>query len=247
MLLELLRVTIPSSLKRKFKILVIEDDRTLREALRYNLVADGYEVVAVEDGGDGLVMMRQEGPDVVVLDLMLPSLNGIEVCKAIRIDGSIVPIIMLTARDSEIDRIGGLESGADDYVTKPFSMRELLARVAAQIRRMEMLSTVSGSSEDEVLDVGELKINRGARSATLQGKELDLRPREFDLLAHLASNPGRVYTRDQLLRDVWGFEYSGDTRTVDVHVRWLRLKIEQDPSNPVCLGTVRGVGYRLNV
>tara|TARA_Y100001936_G_scaffold253720_1_gene320349 strand:- start:989 stop:1636 length:648 start_codon:yes stop_codon:yes gene_type:complete len=215
--------------------------------LRYNLVADGYEVVAVEDGGDGLVMMRQEGPDVVVLDLMLPSLNGIEVCKAIRIDGSIVPIIMLTARDSEIDRIGGLESGADDYVTKPFSMRELLARVAAQIRRMEMLSTVSGSSEDEVLDLGELKINRGARSATLQGKELDLRPREFDLLAHLASNPGRVYTRDQLLRDVWGFEYSGDTRTVDVHVRWLRLKIEQDPSNPVCLGTVRGVGYRLNV
>lgn len=242
-----MRLTIPSSSNRKFKILVIEDDRTLREALRYNLVADGYEVVAVEDGGDGLVMMRQEGPDVVVLDLMLPSLNGIEVCKAIRIDGSIVPIIMLTARDSEIDRIGGLESGADDYVTKPFSMRELLARVAAQIRRMEMLSTVSGSSEDEVLDLGELKINRGARSATLQGKELDLRPREFDLLAHLASNPGRVYTRDQLLRDVWGFEYSGDTRTVDVHVRWLRLKIEQDPSNPVCLGTVRGVGYRLNV
>ena len=240
-------MTVPSSSDKKFKILVIEDDRTLREALRYNLVADGYEVVAVEDGGDGLVTMRQEGPDVVVLDLMLPSLNGIEVCKAIRIDGSIVPIIMLTARDSEIDRIGGLESGADDYVTKPFSMRELLARVAAQIRRMEMLSTVSGSSEDEVLDVGELKINRGARSATLQGKELDLRPREFDLLAHLASNPGRVYTRDQLLRDVWGFEYSGDTRTVDVHVRWLRLKIEQDPSNPVYLGTVRGIGYRLNV
>lgn len=240
-------MTVPSSLDKKFKILVIEDDRTLREALRYNLVADGYEVVAVEDGGDGLVMMRQEGPDVVVLDLMLPSLNGIEVCKAIRRDGSIVPIIMLTARDSEIDRIGGLESGADDYVTKPFSMREFLARVAAQIRRMEMLSTVLGSSEDEVLDLGQLKINRGARSATLQGKELDLRPREFDLLAHLASNPGRVYTRDQLLRDVWGFEYSGDTRTVDVHVRWLRLKIEQDPSNPVCLGTVRGVGYRLNV
>ena len=240
-------MTLPSSSDKKFKILVIEDDRTLREALRYNLVADGYEVVAVEDGGDGLVMMRQEGPDVVVLDLMLPSLNGIEVCKAIRIDGSIVPIIMLTARDSEIDRIGGLESGADDYVTKPFSMREFLARVAAKIRRMEMLSTVLGSSEDEVLDLGQLKINRGARSATLQGKELDLRPREFDLLAHLASNPGRVYTRDQLLRDVWGFEYSGDTRTVDVHVRWLRLKIEQDPSNPVCLGTVRGVGYRLNV
>ena len=237
----------PSSTDRKFKVLVIEDDRTLREALRYNLVADGYEVVAADDGGDGLVMTRQEDPDVVVLDLMLPSLNGIEVCKAIRRDGSIVPIIMLTARDSEIDRIGGLESGADDYVTKPFSMRELLARVSAQIRRMEMLNTVSGSTEVQLLDLGELKINRGARSATLRGKELDLRPREFDLLAHLASNPGRVYTRDQLLQDVWGFEYAGDTRTVDVHVRWLRLKIEEDPSNPVWLGTVRGVGYRLSV
>jgi DNA-binding response OmpR family regulator len=232
---------------RKFKILVIEDDRTLREALRYNLVAEGYEVLVADDGGVGLISARQDGPDVIVLDLMLPSLSGLEICKAIRRDGSIVPIIILTARDSELDRVGGLESGADDYVTKPFSMRELLARVGAQIRRMDMLKSVSQSTADQIIDLGNLVINRGSRGVTLDGKQLDLRPREFDLLAHLAANPGRVYTRDQLLQDVWGFEYSGDTRTVDVHVRWLRLKIEKDPSKPTLLGTVRGVGYRISV
>lgn len=232
---------------RKYKILVVEDDRTLREALRYNLVAEGMEVDTASDGGEGLVKARQGDHDVLVLDLMLPSLSGIEVCKALRRDGSIVPVIMLTARDAEIDRIGGLESGADDYVTKPFSMRELLARVGAQIRRMEMLKSVSLSSVDQVLNVGDLVIDRASRAVTLGGKSLDLRPREFDLLAHLAANPGRVYTRDQLLQDVWGFEYSGDTRTVDVHVRWLRLKIEKDPAKPTRLSTVRGVGYRVNV
>ena len=229
------------------KILVIEDDRILREALRYNLVAAGYEVVVASDGGEGLVSARQSSPDVVVLDLMLPSLSGMEVCKALRRDGSILPIIMLTARDSEIDRIGGLESGADDYVTKPFSMRELIARVTAQIRRMQMIKSISQNATDEVLDLGELVINRASRNVTLNGKSVDLRPREFDLLTHMAANPGRVYTRDQLLHDVWGFEYIGDTRTVDVHVRWLRLKIEEDPARPKILGTVRGVGYRINV
>jgi two-component system alkaline phosphatase synthesis response regulator PhoP len=229
------------------KILVIEDDRILREALRYNLVAAGYEVVVASDGGEGLVSARQSSPDVVVLDLMLPSLSGMEVCKALRRDGSILPIIMLTARDSEIDRIGGLESGADDYVTKPFSMRELIARVTAQIRRMQMIKSISQNTTDEILDLGELVINRASRNVTLNGKSVDLRPREFDLLTHMAANPGRVYTRDQLLHDIWGFEYIGDTRTVDVHVRWLRLKIEKDPARPKILGTVRGVGYRINV
>jgi DNA-binding response OmpR family regulator len=229
------------------KILVVEDDRILREALRYNLVAAGYEVVVASDGGEGLVSARQSSPDVVVLDLMLPSLSGMEVCKALRRDGSILPIIMLTARDSEIDRIGGLESGADDYVTKPFSMRELIARVTAQIRRMQMIKSISQNATDEILDLGELVINRASRNVTLNGKSVDLRPREFDLLTHMAANPGRVYTRDQLLHDVWGFEYIGDTRTVDVHVRWLRLKIEEDPARPKILGTVRGVGYRINV
>ncbi len=229
------------------KILVVEDDRILREALRYNLVAAGYEVVVASDGGEGLVSARQSSPDVVVLDLMLPSLSGMEVCKALRRDGSILPIIMLTARDSEIDRIGGLESGADDYVTKPFSMRELIARVTAQIRRMQMIKSISQNATDEILDLGELIINRASRDVILNGKSVDLRPREFDLLTHMAANPGRVYTRDQLLHDVWGFEYIGDTRTVDVHVRWLRLKIEEDPARPKILGTVRGVGYRINV
>ena len=229
------------------KILVVEDDRILREALRYNLVAAGYEVVVASDGGEGLVSARQNSPDVVVLDLMLPSLSGMEVCKALRRDGSILPIIMLTARDSEIDRIGGLESGADDYVTKPFSMRELIARVTAQIRRMQMIKSISQNATDEILDLGELVINRASRDVILNGKSVDLRPREFDLLTHMAANPGRVYTRDQLLHDVWGFEYIGDTRTVDVHVRWLRLKIEEDPARPKILGTVRGVGYRINV
>ena len=229
------------------KILVVEDDRILREALRYNLVAAGYEVVVASDGGEGLVSARQSSPDVVVLDLMLPSLSGMEVCKALRRDGSILPIIMLTARDSEIDRIGGLESGADDYVTKPFSMRELIARVTAQIRRMQMIKSISQNATEEILDLGELVINRASRNVTLNGKSVDLRPREFDLLTHMAANPGRVYTRDQLLHDVWGFEYIGDTRTVDVHVRWLRLKIEEYPARPKILGTVRGVGYRINV
>ena len=231
----------------KKKILVVEDDRTLRETLRYNLVAEGFEVLVASDGGEGLVRARQDNPDVIVLDLMLPSLSGVEVCKALRRDGSIVPVIMLTARDAEIDRVSGLESGADDYVPKPFSMRELIARVTAQIRRMDMLKSVAQSSSDQVLDLGALVINRSSRVVTLNGKALDLRPREFDLLAHLAANPGRVYTRDQLLQDVWGFEYSGDTRTVDVHVRWLRLKIEKDPAKPTLLGTVRGVGYRINL
>ena len=232
---------------RKFRVLVVEDDRTLREALRYNLVAEGFEVILASDGGEGLVSARQEAVDVVVLDLMLPSLSGIEVCKALRRDGSIVPVIMLTARDTEIDRIGGLESGADDYVTKPFSMRELIARVGAQVCRMEMIKSVSQSSTEQVLDLGDLMINRASRAVTLAGESLELRPREFDLLAHLAANPGRVYTRDQLLHEVWGFEYSGDTRTVDVHVRWLRLKIEKNPAKPTLLSTVRGVGYRINV
>ena len=231
----------------KKKVLVVEDDRTLREALRYNLVAEGFDVLVASDGGEGLVSARQDNPDVVVLDLMLPSLSGIEVCKTLRRDGSIVPVIMLTARDSELDRVSGLESGADDYVTKPFSVRELIARVTAQIRRMDMLTSIARSNSDQVLELGDLVINRSSRAVTLNGKTLDLRPREFDLLAHLADNPGRVFTRDQLLQDVWDFEYSGDTRTVDVHVRWLRLKIEEDPAKPRLLGTVRGVGYRFNL
>jgi len=231
----------------KKKVLIVEDDRTLRETLRYNLVADGFDVVVAEDGGAGLMAARSENPDVIVLDLMLPTLSGLEICKSLRRGGAIVPIVMLTARDAEVDRIGGLESGADDYVTKPFSVRELLARVNAQVRRMEMIQTHSDATPEQVIELGGLVIDGSSRTVSLNGDLLELRPREFDLLAHLASNPGRVYTRDQLLQDVWGFAYAGDTRTVDVHVRWLRLKIEEDPARPKLLGTVRGVGYRINV
>jgi len=240
-------VTTQAVVGAKNKVLIVEDDRTLRETLRYNLVADGFDVVVAEDGGEGLMAARSENPDVIVLDLMLPSLSGIEICKSLRRDGSITPIVMLTARDAEVDRIGGLESGADDYVTKPFSVRELLARVNAQVRRMEMLQTYSETTPEQVSELGGLVIDGSSRTVKLNGETLELRPREFDLLAHLAANPGRVYTRDQLLQDVWGFAYAGDTRTVDVHVRWLRLKIEEDPAHPKMLGTVRGVGYRINV
>lgn len=232
---------------RKFKTLVVEDDRSLREALRYNLVAEGFEVIVANDGAEGLICARLENPDVIVLDLMLPVMSGLDICRELRRDGSFVPIIMLTARDSELDRIGGLESGADDYVTKPFSIRELVARVRAQLRRMDMLKAVSESSSDQVINLGDLVINRSSRMVAVRGDSVNLRPREFDLLVHLAANPGRVYTRDQLLQDVWGFEYSGDTRTVDVHVRWLRIKIEEDPANPKLLSTVRGVGYRISI
>jgi DNA-binding response OmpR family regulator len=240
-------VTTQAVVGAKNKVLIVEDDRTLRETLRYNLVADGFDVVVAEDGGEGLMAARSENPDVIVLDLMLPTLSGIEICKSLRRDGSITPIVMLTARDAEVDRIGGLESGADDYVTKPFSVRELLARVNAQVRRMEMLQTYSETTPEQVIELGGLVIDGSSRTVKLNGETLELRPREFDLLAHLAANPGRVYTRDQLLQDVWGFAYAGDTRTVDVHVRWLRLKIEEDPAHPKMLGTVRGVGYRINV
>jgi len=240
-------VTTQAVVGAKNKVLIVEDDRTLRETLRYNLVADGFDVVVAEDGGEGLMAARSENPDVIVLDLMLPTLSGIEICKSLRRDGSITPIVMLTARDAEVDRIGGLESGADDYVTKPFSVRELLARVNAQVRRMEMLKTYSETTPEQVIELGGLVIDGSSRTVKLNGETLELRPREFDLLAHLAANPGRVYTRDQLLQDVWGFAYAGDTRTVDVHVRWLRLKIEEDPAHPKMLGTVRGVGYRINV
>lgn len=230
----------------KSKVLLVEDDRNLQEAIRYNLVAEGYEVLVAGDGEKALALARANTPDLLVLDLMLPGMGGIEVCKALRREGSTAAVIMLTARDSEADRIAGLDTGADDYVVKPFSMRELLARVAAQLRRINLLSGPGPSPETDVIEAAGLRINSAGRQVFLNGDEIDLRPREFDLLAFLAARPGRVYSRDQLLQEVWGFDYSGDTRTVDVHVRWLRMKIEQDPSSPVRLQTVRGVGYRFS-
>ena len=236
----------PAPAKTRQKLLLVEDDRNLQEAIRYNLVAEGYEVYVAGDGESALKLARDNSPDLLVLDLMLPGLGGIEVCRTLRREGSKAAIIMLTARDSEVDRVVGLEVGADDYVVKPFSMRELLARVSAQLRRIDMLRSTGSPDQPDLIDAGGILLDRASRRVSINGRELDLRPREFDLLAFLASRPGRVYSRDQLLQEVWGFDYAGDTRTVDVHIRWLRMKVEDDPANPRRLQTVRGVGYRFS-
>jgi len=228
------------------RILVVEDDRTLRENLRYNLVASGYEVVAVADGSVALEAVLKQPPDLVLLDLMIPGVNGVEVCKTLRRSGSIVPILMLTALDSEANLIEGFDSGADDYVTKPFSMSELLARIENQISRMASLAENPEHANENVIDFGDLTIDRASREVKIFDIPIETSFREFELLVYLATNEGRVFTRDQLLHSVWGIDYSGNTRTVDVHIRWLRKKIEQDPSNPDYLKTMRGVGYRMD-
>jgi two-component system OmpR family response regulator len=225
------------------KILIVEDDANLLTTLEYNLSREGYTVVTAADGARALDTARREKPDLVVLDIMLPELSGYEVCRILRKE-TIVPVLMLTARTEEVDKIVGLEIGADDYMTKPFSMRELIARVKAMLRRSEM--TVSRTSDEkQPVAIGDLEIDIERHRVSLGGSTLELSPKEFDLLAFFARNKGLVFNREQLLEKVWGYDYAGDTRTVDVHVRWLRRKIEKDPSNPERLVTVRGAGYRL--
>ena len=221
-------------------VLVVEDEENLVEALRYSLEHEGYAVLTAPDGGSGLETARAALPDLVILDVMLPNLDGLEVCRILRRETD-VPILMLTAKGEEIDRVVGLEIGADDYVTKPFSMRELMARVRAMLRRPR--NAASGRMA-EPLRSGLLAVDVDAHQASLNGEELRLKPREFDLLALFMRNPGRAFTRDQILEQLWGHDYIGDVRTVDVHVRWLREKIEADPSTPARIITIRGVGYR---
>jgi two-component system OmpR family response regulator len=228
------------------KVLIVEDDQTLLGVLRYNLAKEGYDVVTASDGAQALEVARSEKPEVIVLDIMLPKLDGFEVCRILRREMT-VPILMLTAKTEEIDKVVGLELGADDYMTKPFSMREFLARIRAMLRRTEMVKqeiAVSKKAQPSVVKVGSLEIDPMRHQVSLNGSVLDLSPREFDLLAFLASNPGRVFSRDYLLERVWGYDYAGGTRTVDVHVRWLRQKIEANPQHPKHLLTVRGVGYK---
>ena len=217
------------------KILIIEDESTLVATLQYNLEREGYEVATAIDGEAGLSAARSGRPDLILLDLMLPRLDGREVCKIIRREMS-VPILMLTAKAEEVDKVVGLEIGADDYVTKPFGMRELLARVRALLRRAEQ----SAQDDAEVLRSGDLEIDLRRRQAFRDGVPLALKPKEFELLVVFARNRGRAFTRDQLLSQIWGYEYSGDSRTVDVHVRWLREKIEVEPSKPTRVITLRG-------
>ncbi len=218
------------------KILVVEDEATVLETLAFNLKQQGYDVLCAGDGKSGLDVARAETPDLIVLDLMLPVLDGLSVCRTLRAESS-VPIVMLTARGMEMDRITGFEAGADDYIVKPFSLGEFLARIKAVLRRIPV-------ERRELIEDGPVKIDPAARRAWLNEHELALAPREYDLLAALVNNHGVVLSRDMLLAKVWGYDYQGDSRTVDVHVRWLREKIEDDPSMPKYIVTVRGLGYR---
>lgn len=225
------------------KVLVVEDDQTLLEALKYNLTKDGYDVVTATDGAQALEIARSQKPDLIVLDLMLPKISGYEVCRILRKDMS-VPILMLTAKAGEVDKIVGLEIGADDYMTKPFSTKELLARIRALLRRASLVESRQAAS-DSALRINDLEIDIARHQAKLGESVLELTQKEFDLLDFLAKNKGLVFTREQLLNKVWGYDYVGGTRTVDVHIRWLREKIEANPGEPKRLVTVRGVGYKL--
>lgn len=222
------------------RILLIEDEDSLGEALQYQLAREGYEVERARDGAIGLATFEKSGADMVLLDLMLPGLSGEEICKRIR-QSSSVPIIMLTAKGDEIDKVLGLELGADDYVTKPFSSRELLARIKAVLRRAA--SSADGSL-DGVLEGGGIRVDPDRFEVTLNGEAVKLTRKEFDLVELLMSNPGRALTRETLIDRVWGSDYFGDTRTLDVHMKRLRSKLEADPHRPRHLLTVRGVGYR---
>lgn len=227
-------------------VLVVEDEESLLQTLRYNLSRAGHDVRLCTDGRIALEMVLGNPPDLMLLDLMLPGMDGLEICRRVRAEVanpavSHVPILMLTARDDEIEKVLGLEVGADDYLTKPFSMHELLARVKAQLRRADMGGVPSNAPS--TLESDDLTVDVAARRALYQGKELRLKRREFDLLAYFLRYPGQVLSRERLLRNVWGYESAGDTRTVDVHVRWLRGKIEPEPASPTRIQTVRGLGY----
>jgi DNA-binding response OmpR family regulator len=237
------------------KILVVDDEEVLVETIAYNLEQAGYQVITAADGYSALEAARSERPDVILLDIMLPGLDGLEVCRQLRREAetATIPIIMLTAKGDEIDKVVGLEVGADDYVTKPFGRRELLARIRALLRRVEYGSAFEEESLRGSIEVptrprrelvaGPLRIDLDGRRIFCRDQEIELQPKQFDLLVYMVRNRGTVLTRDQLLHNVWGYDYVGDTRTVDVHVRWLREKIEEDPANPKLIQTVRGVGY----
>ena len=228
---------------KKNTILVVEDEENLLAAIKYNLDNEGYLSITANNGTEAIGLVSSETPVLVILDVMLPELDGLEVCRIIRKDND-VPIIFLTAKDQEMDRVVGLELGADDYVVKPFSMRELLARVKAMLRRQRVKDSFTKVHLEEVLVSGSLSLNTASRILTRDGEILDIKPRAFDLLLLLMQNKGRAFSREQILERLWGTDFYGDTRTVDVHIRWIREKIEDDPSDPTKLKTVRSIGYR---
>jgi DNA-binding response OmpR family regulator len=221
------------------RLVLVDDDANLRHTLGYALRQEGFEVFAAEDGERGLESFRQNRPDVVLLDVMLPNVDGFEVCRRIRRESD-VPILMLTARDTELDKVVGLELGADDYLAKPFSTRELVARVRALLRRTRPKIAPVG----ERLESAGLSLDAGRHRVTLEGSEIALKPKEFELLAFFMGHPGQVFGREQLLASVWGYDFAGDSRTVDTHVKTLREKLGDDAEHPRWIDTVRGVGYR---
>ena len=220
------------------KILLVEDEESFREGLSFMLSKEGYEVITADNGNDAVSKFEQHGADLVLLDVMLPGLSGLDVCKKLRTMTK-VPIIMLTAKDTELDKVLGLEIGADDYITKPFSSRELLARVKAILRRI-------GGVEEKtsVLEIGPVRVDTERHLVTVEGVEQSLPLKEFDLLVYLMQNAGRVLTRVQLIDRIWGSDYFGDTKTLDVHVKRIRSRIEKDPANPKFIQTIRGLGYK---
>ncbi|MFP4634682.1 MAG: winged helix-turn-helix domain-containing protein [Nitriliruptoraceae bacterium] len=222
------------------KLLLVEDERSIAEGLAITLEAEGFSITWVKDGLEAIPTWERVRPDLVVLDLMLPGMSGADICRALR-SRSDVPIVMLTARDAEVDRVVGLELGADDYVTKPFSTRELVARIRAILRRAPLTTT---GDEAAPVEVGGVRLDRARHEVQVEGTLVELPPKEFELLAYLMEHAGRVLTRGQLIDEVWGSDYVGDTKTLDVHIRRLRTRIEDDPTQPRYIQTVRGVGYR---
>lgn len=229
----------------KDKVLIVEDDATLLDVLTYNLKKEGFEVTTAADGVKALEEARKQRPALIILDIMLPLMDGYEVCRIIRSEMS-VPIIMLTAKATEIDKVVGLELGADDYITKPFSTRELMARIRALLRRSKHGDKATDSDKDStmILKSGNIVLDIARHKVTIGNYDMEFSPKEFELLAFLMKHQGKVYSRDFLLKQIWGYEYTGDSRTIDVHMRWLRKKIEVNPNRPQHLITLRGVGYK---
>ena len=226
------------------KVLIVDDEKSISDILDYNLKKDGYETCCAYDGPSAIDMARAENPDLILLDIMLPGIDGFEVCRTLRGEGNNVPIIMLTAREEETDKVFGLENGADDYITKPFSMRELLARVKSNMRRSAVvMPPAPAPAEENVLRFSALRIDLDRHTVNKNGGEIDLTAREYEILRFMALTPGRVISRQELMREVWQYDYYGDLRAVDVAMRRLREKVEDDPADPRYVMTKRGAGY----
>ena len=225
------------------KVLIVDDERSIVDILKYNIEKDGTQAICAYDGKEGLRLARTEDPDVILLDVMLPEMDGFEVCRTLRAEGNNVPIIMITAREEETDKVFGLDLGADDYITKPFSMRELLARVRTNMRRAASMLPAQPGSDADVIRAKDLVIDRARRSVSRNGHEIELTQREYELIKYLAENPGKVMSREELMSAVWQYDYFGDLRAVDVAVRRLREKVEDNPSEPQYVITKRGAGY----